>query len=227
LATDTIDIWHGNVANEDQHSQRYWCMLDKIEQAHAGKMKNPVLRNRYIGIHGRLRELLGQILNQAPEQIDIKKTVFGKPYLAEDPELVFNLSHSGSTFLIAVANHCQLGVDLEYFKSRVDFPGLVNHCFAEEEILYWSRLPDARKTSEFYRFWTRKEAFAKAVGRGLALGLKQCVVNPEKPDEFLRIPIDYGSAANWRVFDIDLGKDVCSALVADKDIVGVSLRYLE
>lgn len=227
MTTDTIDIWHGHVEAEDKHYQRYWRMLDEAEQVHAGKLKNPLLRYRYVGIHGRLRELLAQLLMLSPEKLNIKKTGFGKPFLADHPDLVFNLSHSGSAFLIAVAFDCRLGVDLEYFKNRVDFSGLVNHCFAEEEITYWNRLPEIRKKSEFYNFWTRKEAFVKAVGRGLALGLKQCVVNPENPAEFLRIPPDCGSVSIWRVLGLDLGEDVFSALVVDKDIAGVRLRELE
>jgi len=227
LTTDTIDIWHGTIEAEDKHYQRYWCMLDEFEQAHAGKLKNPLLRHRYVGIHGRLRELLAQLLMLSPEKLTIKKTGFGKPFLADHPDLVFNLSHSGGAFLVAVASDCRLGVDLECFKNRVDFSGLVNHCFAEEEISHWNRLSEAQKKAEFYNFWTRKEAFVKAVGRGLALGLKQCVVNPENPAEFLRIPADCGPVSIWRVLDIDLGQDVFGALAVDKDVSGVRLRELE
>lgn len=227
MATDSIDIWHGYVAVDDKSTSRYWHLLDQDEQIHAGKIKNALFRHRYIEVHGRLRKLLSQLLNQAPEKIAIKKTAFGKPYLADYPELVFNLSHSGDAFLIAVGYYCQLGADLEHCQRRVDFSALVNKCFAEEEITYWNRLPEEQKKIAFYRLWTRKEAFVKAVGRGLALGLKQCIVNPQHPAKFLSVPAGCGSVETWRLVDFELGQDSCGAIAIDKSIAGIRLLALE
>ena len=226
MNTDTIQIWHGNIAAEDAHYQNYWRVLDAAEQAHAEKIKNDLLRKRYVEVHGRLRNVLAQTLNESPEKIKIKKAEHGKPYLADTPELAFNLSHSANTMVIAVGWNCQLGVDIESCKPRTSLAGLVDKCFAEEEIAYWNKLPEAQKILEFYRFWTRKEAFVKATGRGIGLGLNRCVINPENQAEFLRVPADYGQASTWHVQDIALGQGVCSALVTDKDIVDVRLMDL-
>ncbi|MDO9271139.1 MAG: 4'-phosphopantetheinyl transferase superfamily protein [Methylobacter sp.] len=226
MNTDTIQIWHGNIAADNAHYQNYWRVLDAAEQAHAEKIKNDLLHRRYVEVHGRLRNILAQTLNQPPEQINIKKTEHGKPYLADMPELVFNLSHSASVMVIALGWNCQLGVDIECCKPRTSLAGLVDKCFAEEEIAYWHKLPEAQKTPEFYRFWTRKEAFVKATGRGIGLGLNRCVINPQNQSEFLRVPADYGQASTWHVQDITLAQDICSALVTDKGIVEVRLIEL-
>jgi len=227
LNTDSIQIWHGTIAAEDAHYQNYWRILDADEQARAGKFKNDLLRKRYVEVHGRLRNLLAGILNESPEKIRIKTAEHGKPYLVDTPELAFNLSHSADAMVIAVGRNCRLGVDVEFCKPRTSMIGLVDKCFAEEEIAYWNALPEAQQTVEFYRFWTRKEAFVKAMGHGISLGLSLCVVNPENPTGFLRVPEGCGEASTWHVEDIDLGPGVCSALVADKDIVGVKLIALE
>lgn len=223
MNTDPIQIWYGNMAADDAHYQNYWRILDAAEQAHAEKIKNDLPRKRYVEVHGRLRNVLAQTLNERPEKINIKKTEHGKPYLADTPELVFNLSHSADAMVIAIGRNCRLGVDIEYYKPRAGLAGLVDKCFAEEEIAYWNNLPETQKTVGFYRFWTRKEAFVKATGRGIALGLKHCVISPENQNTFLRVPADYGQAAMWRVLDMALGQGVCSALVTDKNIVGVKL----
>jgi 4'-phosphopantetheinyl transferase len=170
---------------------------------------------------------LARILNEPPEKIGIKTAEHGKPYLADTPELAFNLSHSENALVIALGWNCRLGADIEFCNPRTSLAGLVDKCFAVEEIAYWRQLPEARKTLEFYRFWTRKEAFVKAIGRGIALGLNQCVINPENPGEFLRIPADCGLASTWHVQDVDLGPGVCSAIAADKAIAGVELIRLE
>ncbi len=227
MNTDTIQIWHGTIAAEDADYPNYWRVLDADEQARAGKFKNDVLRNRYVEAHGRLRKVLARILNEPPEKINIKTAEHGKPYLADVPELAFNLSHSANAMVIAIGRNCRLGVDIEFCKPRISFAGLVDKCFADEEIAYWNRLPEAQQILEFYRYWTRKEAFVKATGHGISLGLNLCVVNPENPTEFLRVPAECGQASIWHVQDLELGQGVCSAVVADKDIVGVSLMALE
>ncbi len=223
MNSDSIQIWYGDIAADDAHYQHYWPVLDAAEQAHAGNIKNDLSRKCYVEARGRLRNLLAQILNEAPDKINIKKAEHGKPYLADRPDLAFNLSHSAGAMVVAAAWNCRLGVDMERCRPRTGLTGLAGKCFAEEEIAYWQQLPEEQKTVGFYRFWTRKEAFVKATGRGIALGLTQCVVNPENQDGFLRVPADYGRASTWHALDLVLGQDVCSALVTDKDIVRVSL----
>jgi len=224
--TIEIDIWQGNAMADDDAYPHFWRLLDENERAQAEKMKGVLQHKRYVEIHARLRQLLSPLLNLTPEKIRIDKTEFGKPYLVDHPEWVFNLSHSGSAFLIAITNQCQLGVDIELCKPRADFSSLVKKCFAEQERDYWQQLPDNQKIAEFYRFWTRKEAFVKATGRGLALGLKQCVVNPQQPSEFLSIPVDCGLPSTWHIVDIGTGQDFCSALVTDKVISAVQVKNL-
>ena len=220
---EIVEIWNGKVSAEDAHYQAYWRVLDEAEQTHAGKIKNMLLHKRYVEVHGRLRNLLAQMLNQPPEKIRIKKTEYGKPYLADYPELAFNLSHTADRLMIAVGRNCQLGVDIEICKPRVNLSGLVNKCFAEEEAAHWTQLPETQKNQAFYRFWTRKEAFVKATGHGISLGLNHCVINPENPTEFIRVPDLYGQASAWHVQDIDLGEGICSAFVTHKEFAEVRL----
>lgn len=226
MKTDTIQIWHGTVVADDAHYPTYRRILDAVEQAHAETIKNPLPRKRYVEVHGRLRMVLAQTLNVPPETINIQKTEHGKPYLVDTPEWVFNLSHSANATVIAVAWNCQLGVDVEFCKPRTSLAGLVDKCFGEEEIAYWKQLPEDRKVTEFYRFWTRKEAFVKATGRGIALGLSHCVINPENQERFLRVPAEYGPASKWHALDMALAPGICSALVTDKDSVEVELIAL-
>jgi len=214
--SNELALWHGKVNAEDAHYPAYWRVLDADEQARAGKLNNPLLHKRYVEIHGRLRILLAEILNQPPEKIRIKKAEHGKPYLADYPELAFNLSHTADRVMIAIAWDCQLGVDIESCKPRHNLLGLVEKCFAEEEADYWIQLPESEKNQAFYRFWTRKEAFVKATGRGIVLGLNRCVINIENPMAFLSVPDQCGQAAAWHVLDVDLGEGICSAIVADK-----------
>jgi 4'-phosphopantetheinyl transferase len=223
MKSEIIEIWHGKVTADKVQYQANWCVLDEAEQARALKFKNTLMHLRYVEIHGRLRNLLALILNQPPDKIRIKKTEHGKPYLVDYPELAFNISHSTDRVMIAIGWMRQLGVDIEVCKQRINLSGLVDKCFAEEEAAYWAKLPETLKNLEFYRFWTRKEAFVKATGHGIALGLNRCVINPDIPSEFLRVPCLFGEASAWHVLDFNLGEGICSALATDKKFFEIRL----
>ncbi len=209
-------LWQGDYGNWETLEADYpqfWSILDKSEQDYASAMKNDRLRRNYVEVHARLRTLLGEAVNVAPERLRLDKSQHGKPYLVDYPELAFNLSHTGNKLVVAMAYHCELGVDIEQCKPRTTLAALVDKCFAEEEKNDWLKLPKSEQTLAFYRFWTRKEAFVKATGRGIGLGLKQCVVNPQDPTRFLSIPEDYGQTDEWLIQDFDVSDSICGAMV--------------
>ena len=167
MKSEIVEIWHGKVTAGDAHYQAYWRVLDAAEQTQAGKFKNALLHKRYVEVHGRLRNLLAQMLNQPPEKLRIQKTGHGKPYLADHPELAFNLSHSADSLIIAVGWNCQLGADIEICKQRINLSGLVDKCFAEEETAYWNKLPEDQQNREFYRSGHGKKPLSKLQGEAL------------------------------------------------------------
>jgi 4'-phosphopantetheinyl transferase len=196
-------------------------MLASDEHCRAAAIKNELTHRRFVASYGMLREILSQTVGQPPQSIRILRTEHGKPYLADYTELSFNLSHTGDTMVIAIGRNCRLGIDIETCKPRPSLPALVTKCFAEVEAVWWQALPDPEKNREFYRCWTRKEAFVKATGRGIGLGLHRCVIDPDNPATWLSVPADCGPASGWHTQDLDLGKEVCSAVVADRPIANV------
>jgi 4'-phosphopantetheinyl transferase len=222
-----IRLWHSDCGATDVDIPYYWHILGPSEQQHALTLVNESIKSRYVEIRARLRILLGDVLNTQPDKLRIPKTAYGKPYLRDYPELSFNLSHTANKMVVAIANDCDLGIDIELCKARASLAGLVEKCFAEEEKHFWYQLADSEKTRAFYRFWTRKEAFVKAVGRGISLGLNRCVINPLNPTELLKIPDSFGQTSEWLIQDIDLDESICGAVVAKnksaKQLDGTSL----
>jgi 4'-phosphopantetheinyl transferase len=191
----------------------------------AEKFKTTQLQQRYVAAHGFLRHILAHYLNVSPDSIRIETSAHGKPYLPDYPELAFNLSHTGDALMVAVAQLCQLGVDIEQCKPRPVLADLADRCFGSEEIIYWQQLPEAEQIRAFYQFWTRKEAFVKATGFGITLGMKDCVLNPDYPQTFLAVPAACGVASDWHSRDIAAGEGMCAALVADKAIA--TIKYIK
>jgi 4'-phosphopantetheinyl transferase len=220
----TIRLWQGDCTAAEADYPHFWSILNQTERRHASTLKNDRVQKRYVVVHARLRILLADAANAAPQQLRIHKAEYGKPFLVDYPELAFNLSHTGDKLLVAIAYNCDLGVDIEQCKTRVNLIGLVDKCFAEEEKAYWQQTPEAQQTRAFYQLWTRKEAFVKATGRGIALGFRQCIINPQNLNEFIRIPAGYGQANEWMVQDIDLDRTICGALVVKKQYVNQITR---
>jgi 4'-phosphopantetheinyl transferase len=208
-----IQLWQGDIIGDESDYPVFWKLLEPSEQQHALLISNQQYRLKYVEIHARLKMLLADVINTKPLQLRIQKAEYGKPYLVDYPELAFNLSHTANKIIVAYGFHHELGVDIETCKPRSNLAGLVDKCFAEEEQLFWRQLPESQQTQVFYRFWTRKEAFVKAVGRGIALGLSQCVINPAYHNRFLRIPSEYGHADEWRIQEIEVENSFCAAYV--------------
>lgn len=222
-----IDIYYASsVLSFTPRLSSYLAVLDKHELAIAERFKFAELRDRYIINHGILRQLLAEHVNESAPDLRIDKTEFGKPFLPDYPELSFNMSHSGNILAVAISSQCQLGVDIECYKARNIWEGLVKKCFAPEEADFWYSLDKSERSRAFYQFWVKKEAFVKAVGKGITLGLNQCVVNPSDLSSFLRIPDLGGLADQWQIYSLGLSENEFGAIVCDKKNARLQLLEL-
>ena len=216
IKTD-IDIYYASsVLDFSPHLSEYLALLDKNEIANTERFKFPELRQRYIINHGILRQLLAKYVNKSAADLRIEKSEFGKPFLPDSPAVSFNMSHSGDILAVAISSRCQLGIDVERYKTRHNWEGLVKKCFAPEEAAYWYRLDETERNRAFYQFWVKKEALVKAVGKGITLGLELCVVNPDDTASFLRVPELGGLADQWQIYDLELPENQFGAVVCDR-----------
>jgi 4'-phosphopantetheinyl transferase len=94
----------------------------------------------------------------------------GKPRLAHDPgRLAFNLSHSGTLALIAVApGGTEVGVDVERLRPRRDLRRLAERWLPAADAAAVAAAPEGGREAVFYAAWTRHEARVKCTGVGLA-----------------------------------------------------------
>lgn len=208
-----IELWYGEVQKLDCEDMQYWPLLNTAERAKAESMKNIGLRSQYIAVRGKLRMVLAQYTDIAAQNITYRIGDYGKPALAAIEDIHFNISHSGSKLIIAVAAEAMLGVDIEVWNAKRKLQKLADRCFSPQEIQAWELLQARQKISVFYRTWTIKEAFVKAVGRGMALGLDQCVTEFAHGNRFLQVPKDFQPASDWQVIQLDLGDSVSGAVV--------------
>ena len=149
-------------------------LLSGEEQSRAARFQFPLHRDRFIAAHGRLRELLAAQLGTAPAALQFDAAEHGKPHLSgpqAESGLQFNLSHSGNRGLVGWTDGRHLGVDIELWRPLSDERALVRRYFSPAENDAYEALAPAGRTRGFFECWTRKEAYVKAVGRGLGLPL--------------------------------------------------------
>lgn len=127
----------------------------------------------------RQRGLLGKLLLQKGLEwlgeegftlSDLKYNIYDRPYFNESID--FNISHSGDYVVCAISKSLRIGVDIEEIQeipiSDFDLQ------FSKRELTQIGNSSD--RFREFFTFWTKKEAFLKAIGIGLNSPLNQLEV---------------------------------------------------
>jgi len=220
LATGEIHLWTLDLAAalDEAHLRR---LLDAEEQARAARFRHAVAKRVFILTRGALRRLLGRYLETEPASLSFLLGSRGKPRLSgTEPErgLVFNISHSADTALFALALDRSLGVDIEAWRTVKDMEGMALRCFSPLELAYWHGLHEDARLAAFFAYWTCKEAFAKAVGAGIAVGLERCAIDLVNGPRLVAIPGEYGHPHDWELLSLDPGPGHSAALCAKGNI---------
>jgi 4'-phosphopantetheinyl transferase len=224
------DIVHVVCIRLDEALEGAIDLLDEDERGRASRFVFDRDRRRFVAAHAATRIVLAQCLDCSPEALRFVTGARGKPRLVDVPvDVRFNLSHSGDRALLAIALGQEVGVDLEQHRP-VDIRGLARRFFAPGEQAALDMLPDRERAPAFFRCWTRKEAFIKAIGEGLAFpldgfevnvtadaGASQqmlgCTAAPEAPGRWRIVALDCeagyeaavaASAAQWTVVRSDM-----------------------
>lgn len=141
-------------------------LLAPDERARADRFRFEADAFRLIIGRGVLRLLIGEFLHLLPERVAFTYSPSGKPSAAG---IEFNVAHSGDVILIAT-HQCRIGIDVERVNRAVDVALMSRACFTARERALM--LEGAATREAFFRLWTRKEAWLKAVGTGLSFPLR-------------------------------------------------------
>ncbi len=146
--------------------------LDATEQARAASYVRPQDGARFSASRAVLRLILARYLGCAPGRLEFLVGPSGQPWLAGH-EIRFSLARSGGLALVAVSSG-PVGADLERLEPRRGLADVAAARFTAPEAACIAAGCAARTspTRSFYRHWTAKEAYLKAIGIGLA-GLRE------------------------------------------------------
>lgn len=151
-------------------------LLSSDERERAARFHFERDRQHYCATRAVLRILLGAYLETSPRDLGFQYSDKGKPALAlrhEGCGIAFNASHSGDFALLGFTRRSHIGVDIEKIRDDFDTASIARRFFSAREQDELSRLPADQQHQAFFRCWTRKEAFIKALGEGLSHPLNQ------------------------------------------------------
>lgn len=162
---------------ETIHTSAEACidMLPDEDRSRARRFHRDADRLRFCIGRVMLRTLLAAYTGQTPQSITLSTGPNDKPVMNGGPS--FNLSHSGTTVLVGVAESGDLGVDVEAVRAIDDIDSLARSCLSNREIEALAAWAAGEKLRAFLRAWTRKEAFVKALGTGIGIDLKSFSVS--------------------------------------------------
>lgn len=129
-------------------------------------------KHEYVASRWLLRKVLARYIGVPPAAVSFLRTDKGKPYLPHN-DIHFSLSHSGHWALLAVGRIELLGVDVEAIHATRDLAGIAENYYHPDEFARLTTLEGNLQTDYFYRLWTLKESFLKAIGAGISAGLEK------------------------------------------------------
>jgi 4'-phosphopantetheinyl transferase len=198
------DVWRLDLDLGETALASAWTVLSAGERDRAERMARPEVRCRFVAARAGLRRVLASYVDGEPGALILAVGAHGKPALPGGP--AFSLSHSEGLALCAVAANLEVGIDVERVRPVPEASAIMDRWFGESEGRAWRS--GGERDQGFIRFWTRREAYLKALGVGFS-------------DEGVPRDIDL---ARWEVHDLEPRDGYLGALIVERPIAEVGRR---
>jgi 4'-phosphopantetheinyl transferase len=236
-AAGEVDVWAVPLDPPEAEVAALARLLAPDEAERAERFRFERHRRRYTVGRGVLRTLLGRYHGVPPRAVAFGYGAKGKPFLAEPAAgaparhrayapLHFNLSNSEELALVAFCREAEVGADLERLRPMPDCLHIAERFFSAAERQALAAQPPEELDRAFFRCWTRKEAYLKAVGDGITAPLDAFDVTlaPGEPPRMLSIDGDPGRAAAWELVHVEPAAGYLGALALPARPGGWRLR---
>ena len=214
LKDHDIHVWYADIPGSQSIIQYYAGLLSPEEKKRVRRFKFDRDRNRYMFMHGVLRELLGKYIGIPPVEIIITKSKFGKPQVkisSSDHAIGLNMASSHGRVVLAFAYSRNIGVDVEYVDPGMRIEDITPSLFTPDEAERFGHVDDSGRIRYVLNLWTSKEAYVKAKGVGMH--------EPFEDISFNTSPNGIPSL-EWALHDHDISRWTVSRLRPDDDYVG-------
>ena len=210
LSDDEIHVWCVELDAAGEVAELA-AGLSAEESERVSGLLSGTHQRRFVVARGMLRQLLGLYLDQDPGAVAFSRGAHGKPFLQEGT-LHFNVSHSHEMALYAIARNREVGIDVEWPRPQVAHEQIAARFFSLEEQEALAQVPDEARQAAFYNIWTRKEAYVKARGDGIAAGLGTFAVSLGAEAALLRSDEGRDEVERWKLIALEPADGYVAAL---------------
>ena len=208
IAGDEVHLWETPLSIWELEFSLISDVLSADERKRAAAFLNERARRQFVISRGMLRRLLSRYTDRPTGEIEFAAEGDGKPVIAGERKIEFNLSHSGEIVVYAVASR-PVGVDIEHFRPVPRAAELARRYLSPAEIETVTSAPQDLRDREFLSAWVRREAYAKARGMSIWRALERPdEISPHTDDDYTVRLVDYSMkyvaalaarGSDWRV----------------------------
>lgn len=156
---------------------RFRSVLTEDERLAADRFYFESGRRQALITRALVRAVLSRYCDVPPQAWRFVRDERGRPHVAPQLRMAglpaFNLSHTQGLVVCAVSGAKAVGADVEHLKRRHTSRDIADRYFAAAESSALEKLPPEQQTDRFFHYWTLKESYIKARGKGLAIPLAQ------------------------------------------------------
>jgi 4'-phosphopantetheinyl transferase len=220
IYSNEVHVWRVGLDITSLQREILLGMLSADEVERAGRFHFERDQKRFIAARGMLRQLLGRYLGKPPQELRFEYTANGKPVLATNAgcdTLHFNLSHSGPLAVYAFTRSRNIGIDIERLRDDIAVGQIAQRFFSQYEISSLERIHINKRSELFFQYWTRKEAFIKAMGKGISFPMEEFDVSliSGRVLSPIALPGDKGESSRWHIQDLFPGNGYAAAIAAE------------
>lgn len=217
LPGDEVQLWRVDLESVSPDERRWKELLSSDELARAARFHFSRDRQRFVATRGLLRTILASYLATNPKSVNFSYSTKEKPSLGPElagSDVMFNVTHSGGIALLAFTRRREIGIDVEQVRDDFALEAIAGRFFSAHEQGQLAGLAPEAKAEAFFRCWTRKEAYIKAIGDGLSLPLSQFDVSlaPGETNALLATRPDDSEAERWHLQEVPAGSGYIAAL---------------
>lgn len=223
LGSNEIHVWRVFLAQTVSRLQSLQETLCTDERTKAERFYFEKDRRQFIVSRGALRAILSRELDIHPRDLRFGYNPYGKPFLIPEQggdRLRFNVSHSHGLALIAITKNRDIGIDIEHIRGDFSYLPIAESFFSPLENAVLRSLPLHLQHKAFFTCWTRKEAYIKAVGKGLSIPLDRFDVSlaPGEPAQLLNFPENPEEVSRWSLIELIPGFDMVGTVAVEGEI---------
>ena len=210
-----VHVWQASLEEPPDRVAALIAVLSEDERHRAERFQFERHRRRFVVARATLRDILARYTGRAADALVFAYGALGKPALAGGGPR-FNVSHSEERAVFAIAPG-EVGVDVEALREVAGADRIAERFFSVPEREELRALPAASRTEGFFTCWTRKEAYVKARGEGLAHPLDAFAVSaaPGSPAHIRSTSAEAGDVARWSLAGLPVGGGFVGAVALE------------